>query len=238
MAKHKPYDLIFVFGYPPTSPDGKLSSPAKLNALAAGKSFRLARAHSLMFSGGQEAGAPASQARLMADFAKQRFHLHRDACILLEQPSNSVTHFIALANWLDKHPYQLRIQFLSLAHHLERVQMLAERFGIAGDFASAQDLLSPLSLHYRRWLQRACDPNSATMQAFAAREMALCNALRSQPLSWVPLLGGLTDRNRLQTVLRHKSLQAWLAQQQIDPNRLREKELRAHIAQLPLETLS
>jgi len=47
------------------------------------------------------------------------------------------------------------------------------------------------------------------------------------PTYWIPPLAQLQDRNRILTVLRAKPAQAWLTEKSINPNRLKEKDLRA-----------
>jgi hypothetical protein len=237
MAKHKPYDLIFVFGYGPVlqaqATQARLTLPAKLNALAAGMLFQQAKSHSLLFSGGATGGsALPSEAQLMAHYVQRRFHLPKDVCILHEQPTDTLDNFIFLANWLDQHPYQLRILYLCLAHHLERVERLAEWFGIAGDFVTAQDVLASRSPRHRAWLNLAFAQPHATL---LENENRAIRGLMSLPTYWIPPLAQLQDRNRILTVLRAKPAQAWLTQQAIAPARLREKELRAWLHSLQRE---
>ncbi|HUN23016.1 MAG TPA: YdcF family protein [Anaerolineales bacterium] len=229
MAKHKPYDLIFVFGYGPVlqgqATRARLNLPAKLNALAAGMLFQQAKSHSLLFSGGATGGsALPSEAQVMAQYVQRRFHLPKDVCILHEQPTDTLDNFIFLANWLDKHPYQLRILYLCLAHHLERVQLLAEWFGIAGDFVTAQDVVANRSPRHRMWLSQAFAQQHTTLQENESRAM---RGVLRLPTYWIPPLAQLQDRNRILTVLRAKPAQAWLTEKSINPNRLKEKDLRA-----------
>lgn len=240
-SKQKPYDLIFVFGYGPvqpvhSQPRGKLPVFGRLNALAAGQLFRAGRAHTLVLSGGKTGGnALESEAFLLAQYLQHRFHLPADVCLCQPDPFDTIGNFIYLANLLDKHPAQLRVLYLAMAHHLPRVQELAAIFGLVGDFRSAQEVLVTRSARHRQWLSAVFNIQSTLMQTAQESEARALRGIRNLPRYLLPELPKLVDWQRLKTVLAYPPLQAYCRAQTPDPLMLPEKQLRQWLLRLPRE---
>ncbi len=231
--KFKPYDAVFVFGYG-LKDDGTLSDYSKLNALAAGHSFAIGRAHTLILSGGTHGHSNAKATALqMKAYLKRRFGFRDDIFLIDSTADSTLDSFIYLANLLDRHPAQLRLAYIALTAHMAYVREMALLFDLAHEENPTEDLIAGRSLRHRVLLEAmftADNPDHVALKAQMAKEL---NWVRSEPDYWVPTLTGLEDRFRLAGVLkRGAGIANYLQAHDINPHKMNDRKIRKQLSKL------
>lgn len=222
VEKIKPFDAVIVLGGGLKDPLWKTNNKieksegwmlpidAKMRVLAAAQMYLDGITKEIIFTGGKTAtdrGIEVSEAQKMKEYA-QHILIHagiasddiEKAIILEDEAANTIENIANVCNIVDqdKQKYQ-NLAVLSNKYHLDRAQILMEKFGLKTQAVSAEEKMLDRSKKYQKVLDRFFQ--SPGYQSRLAGERRWTAGLDSLPRYWFPQAMAVEDPDRLYQIM-------------------------------------
>ena len=209
----------------------RLNLYGRLNALAAGMLYKRGGVGRVLITGGRTGGAALpSEAELMGRYLSA-FSLPREAFVLEEKATDTVTNFVFVANLLDSSSLPDNLTFLALGLHLPRIRRLAALFGLEGDFISTEEVVRERSHRHRRLLDALLSLDTESYVKLLTDQVRAMRGLQTLPHYWLPPAAGLENEARLERLLAQASVQDFSRARGLEPQT--PSDLRTALSSVP-----
>ncbi len=224
---------LVVFGYGPVEaePRPRLNLYGRLNALAAGMLYERGGVGRVLITGGRTGGAAfPSEAELMMRYMGT-FELPREAFVLEEKATDTITNFVFVVNLLDRSSVSDNLTFLAFGFHLPRIRYLAALFGLEGDFIPAEEVVRERSHRHRQLLNALLSLEKEEYVKRLTAEVRAVRGLETLPDYWLPPAAGLENEARLERLLELEQVRAFFKACGLEPQT--PADLRTALSSVP-----